>query len=136
MSYARAMVFRNPTVTIDDIAYTAQVSKARLVPDTPTQTMRTFGGVDKDRDSTSWTLELAGHQDRGAGGLADALDDAAAAGVPIEVVIQAKPGAGQDVATFNIVPVPVEFGGESGNWKLFEQTFEVVDQPAFSQSVS
>jgi hypothetical protein len=136
MAYARAMVFRNPTVTIDDIAYTAQVSKARLVPDTPTQTMRTFGGVDKDRDSTSWTLELAGHQDRGAGGLADALDDAAAAGTPIEVVIQAKPGTGQDVATCNIVPVPVEFGGESGNWKLFEQTFEVIDQPVFSQSVS
>jgi hypothetical protein len=134
MAYARAMVFRNPTVTINSVAYTNQVSKARLVPDTPTQTMRTFGGVDKDRDSTSWTLELAGHQDRGTGGLADALDDAAAAGTPIEVVIQAKAGAGQDVATFDMVPVPVEFGGESGEWKLFDQTFEVVDQPAFSQS--
>lgn len=136
MAYARAMVFRNPTVTIDSVAYTAQCSKARLVPDTPTQTMRTFGGVDKDRDSTSWTLELAGHQDRGSGGLADALDDAAAAGTAIEVVIQAKAGAGQDVATFDIVPVPVEFGGESGAWKLFEQTFEVVDQPVFTQSGS
>lgn len=135
MAYARAMVFRNPTVEIDEVAYASQVSKARLVPDTPTQTMRTFGGVDKDRDTTSWTLELAGHQDRGAGGLADALDDAAAAGVPIEIVIQAKAGAGQDVATCNIIPVPVEFGGESGEWKLFDQTFEVVDQPVFSQSV-
>jgi hypothetical protein len=134
MAYARAMVFRNPTVTINSVAYTNQVSKARLVPDTPTQTMRTFGGVDKDRDSTSWTLELAGHQDRGTGGLADALDDAAAAGTPIEVVIQAKAGAGQDVATFDMVPVPVEFGGESGEWKLFDATFEVIDQPAFTQS--
>lgn len=136
MAYARAMVFRNPTVTIDDIAYTSQVSKARLVPDTPTQTMRTFGGVDKDRDSTSWTLELAGHQDRGAGGLADALDDAAAAGVAIEIVIQAKPGTGQDKATVNFIPVPVEFGGEAGEWKAFDATFEVVDQPVFAQSVS
>jgi hypothetical protein len=134
MSYARAMVFRNPIVTIDDVVYSSQATKARLVPDTPTQTMRTFGGVDKDRDTTSWTLELAGHQDRGAGGLADALDDAAAAGAAIEIVIQAKAGAGQDVATCNFVPVPVEFGGESGNWKLFEQTFEVIDQPAFTQS--
>jgi hypothetical protein len=134
MAYARAMVFRSPTVTINSVAYTNQVSKARLVPDTPTQTMRTFGGVDKDRDTTSWTLELAGHQDRGTGGLADGLDDAAAAGDPIEVVIQAKAGAGQDKATFDMVPVPVEFGGESGEWKLFDQTFEVVDQPVFTQS--
>lgn len=134
MAYARAMVFRNPTVTIESVAYTSQVTKARLVPDTPTQIMRTFGGVDKDRDRPSWTLELAGHQDRGAGGLADALDDAAAAGAPIEIVIQAKPGAGQDVATCTFIPVPVEFGGESGEWKLFDTTFEVVDEPAFTQS--
>ncbi|MCM4080410.1 hypothetical protein [Paractinoplanes hotanensis] len=136
MAYARAMVFRNPTVEIDEVAYASQVSKARLVPDTPTQTMRTFGGVDKDRDSTSWTLELAGHQDRGTGGLAVALDAAATAGDPIEIVIQAKAGTGQDVATFSIVPVPVEFGGESGNWKLFDATFEVIDQPVFSQSAA
>lgn len=135
MGYARAMVFRNPTVTIESVAYSNQVSKARLVPDTPTQTMRTFGGVDKDRDTTSWTLELAGHQDRGAGGLADALDDAVAAGGTLTVEIQARAGAGQDRAVVEIVPVPVEFGGESGEWKLFDQTFEVVDQPTFSQSV-
>lgn len=136
MAYARAMVFRNPVVTIDDVAYTNQCSKARLVPDTPTQTMATFGGVDKDRGTTSWTLELAGHQDRGAGGLADALDDAAAAGDAIEIVIQAKPGAGQDMATCMFIPVPVEFGGEQGEWKLFDATFEVEDQPVFAQSVS
>ena len=134
MAYARAYVFRNPTVMIDDVAYADQVWKARLVPDTPVETRRTFGGVDKDRDTTSWTLELAGHQDRGAGGLADALDDAAATGAPIEIVIQGKAGSGQDVATCTFVPMPVEFGGESGDWKQFDQTFEVVDQPAFTQS--
>lgn len=134
MAYARAMVFRNPLVTIESVEYAAQCTKARLVPDTPTQTMRTFGGVDKDRDTTSWTLELAGHQDRGTGGLGDALDDAVAAGGTLTVVIQAKAGAGQDKATVEIVPVPIEFGGESGEWKLFDQTFEVVDQPTFAQS--
>lgn len=134
MGYARAMVWRNATITIESTDYDDQVSKARLVPDTPTQTMRTFGGVDKDRDTTSWTLELSGHQDRGAGGLADALDDAVAAGGTLTVVIQARSGAGQDKATVEIVPVPVEFGGESGEWKTFEATFEVVDQPTFAQS--
>lgn len=134
MAYARAMVFRNPTVTVDDDLFTDQVWKARLVPDTPVETRRTFGGVDKDRDSTSWTLELSGHQDRGSGGLVSLLDEASDAGLPIEIVIQAKPGAGQDVATCTFVPVPVEFGGESGDWKQFDATFEVVDQPIFTQS--
>lgn len=134
MAYARAYVFRNPVVTIEEVGYSAQLSKARLVPDTPTQTMRTFAGVDKDRDTPSWTLELAGHQDRGAGGLADAIDDAVAAGTNLEIVIQGKSGTGQDVATCTFVPVPVEFGGETGEWKLFDQTFEVVDQPVFTQS--
>lgn len=134
MAYARAMVFRKPTVTIDDVVYSGQLTKARLVPDTPTQVMRTFDGVDKDRDSTSWTLELAGHQARGTGGLAAAIDAAAATGDAIEIIIQAKAGAGQDVATCNFIPVPVEFGGESGEWKLFDQTFEVEDEPVFTQS--
>lgn len=134
MAYARAMVWRNATITIESEEYKDQVSKARLVPDTPTQTMRTFGGVDKDRDVTSWTLELSGHQDRGADGLAKALDDAVAAGGTLTVVIQSRTGAGQDKATVEILPVPVEFGGESGEWKTFDQTFEVVDQPTFAQS--
>lgn len=134
MSYARSYVYRNPTVTIDEVAYSSQLWKARLVPDTPVETRRTFSGVDKDRDTTSWTLELAGHQDRGAAGLAAALDAAAVVGDPIEIEIQAKPGTGQDVATVTFVPIPVEFGGESGDWKQFDQTFEVVDQPVFSQS--
>lgn len=134
MAYARAMVIRNPTITLESVAYANQVSKARLVPDTPIQTMRTFGGVDQDRDTPSWTLELAGHQDRGAGGLADALDDAVAAGTTLTLVLQPKPGTGQDTATCEVVPVPVEFGGEVGAWKAFEVTLAVIDQPVFSQS--
>jgi hypothetical protein len=137
MAYARAYVIRNPaSVEIDAVEYKTQISKARLVPDTPTQTMRTFGGVDKDRDSTSWTLELSGHQDRGAGGLAAAIDTAVAAGENLEVVIQPKDGTGQDVATCTFVPVPLEFGGEAGSWKTFEATFEVIDSPVFTQSIA
>ena len=134
MSYARAHVFRSPTVEIDEVAYSSQLWKATLIPDTPVETRRTFSGVDKDRDTTSWTLELAGHQDRGAGGLAAALDAAALAAEPIEIVIQGKAGTGQDVATVTFVPTPVSFGGESGDWTQFEATFEVIDQPVFTQS--
>ncbi|HEY3516612.1 MAG TPA: hypothetical protein VGL98_06150 [Gammaproteobacteria bacterium] len=137
MAYARSYVIRKgATVEVDDVDYSDQINKIRLVPDTPVQTMRTFGGIDKDRDSTSWTCELSGHQDRGTGGLAAALDAASAAGENLEVVVQLKPGTGQDMATFTIVPVPVEFGGEAGAWKLFDATFEVVDEPTFEQSGS
>lgn len=134
MAYARAQVFKRPIVTIESVNYSDQLSKARLVPDTPVQTMRTFGGVDQDTDITSWTLELAGHQDRGTGGLGDALDDAIAAGGTLTLEIVAAAGTGKDKAVCEIVPVPLEFGGEAGAWKAFEQTFAVVDQPVFSQS--
>lgn len=135
MAFARALVIRNPALfCVGGVDYSAQVSKVRFVPDTPTQTMRTFGGVDKDRDSTSWTMEVSGHQDRGAGGLADVFDDAVAAGGTLTVIAQWKSGSGQDRTTATIVPVPVEIGGEAGNWKLFEAEFEVVDSPTTVQS--
>lgn len=134
MAYARAKVFKRPTVTIESVNYSAQLSKARLVPDTPIQTMRTFSGVDQDTDTTSWTLELAGHQDRGTGSLGAALDAAIAAGGTLTLEITAAPGTGNDKAVCEIVPVPMEFGGETGAWKAFEQTFAVIDQPIFTQS--
>lgn len=134
MAYTRAKVLRNATVTIESVNYSGQVNKARLVPDTAIQTMKTFGGVDQDRDVTVWTLELSGHQDRGTGSLGDAMDDAIVAGGTLTLEIVAAPGTGNDKAVVEIVPVPIEFGGEQGNWKSFEQTFACVDQPVFSQS--
>lgn len=133
MAYAKATVIRNPAVfKVGGTDYSAQVNKARLVPDTPVQTMRTFTGVDKDRDTTSWTLEVSGHQDRSAGSLGAALDTAAAAGTAVTFCIQPRVGTGLDQVTGTFVPTPMEFGGEAGSWKTFEQTFEVVDQPTFS----
>lgn len=135
MSYANAMVIRNPaSITIDDVEYKTQVSTATIATDTPTQVMRTFGGVDKDRDSTSYTLTLAGHESRKTGALAKALDTLSAAGDPVEVVIQFQAAVGSDIATFMIVPVPVGFGGEAGAWRVFEQEFEIIDSPVYSIS--
>lgn len=133
MAFAKATVIRNPAVfKLGAVDYSAQISKARLVPDTPTQTMRTFAGVDKDRDTTSWTLELSGHQDRTSGSLGAALDTAAAAGTAVTFCIMPRVGTGLDQVTGTLVPTPMEFGGEAGSWKEFDMTFEVVDQPTFS----
>lgn len=136
-AYARAHVMRNATITIDSVQYANQLTKARLVPDVPIQTMRTLvpDGVLQDVDTAVWTLELSGVQDRGAGGLGAALDAAYAVGADIVAVIQPKIGSGQDVATVNFKPMPIEFGAEQGNFRTFEASFPVVGQPVFTQSV-
>lgn len=133
-AYADAHVLRNATVTIDEVEYANQVTKARLVPDTPVQTLRTLvpDGAIQDVDSTVWVLELSGVQSHKNGGLAKALTDAA--GTEIEVVIQPKAGTGQDTATVTIVAMPVEFGGEQGAYRTFEAEFPVVGQPVFGTS--
>lgn len=132
MAYNRARVIRNPaSFKVGATEYKDQVNKVRLVPDTPIQTMRTWGGVDQDRDITSWTLEITGHSDRGTGGLVKALDDAVAAGTTLTAIIVPRLGDTEDQATVTFLPVPTEFGGEGGSWKLFEAEFPVVDQPTF-----
>lgn len=136
-AYTRAHVMRNASVTIETEEYsqTGQVTKARLVPDTPVQTLRTLvpDGVVQDTDSTVWTFELSGVQDYGTAGLAKALSDLA--GQTVTVTVQPKMGTGQDVATFDMVAMPTEFGGEQGSFRTFENSFPVIGQPVFSQSV-
>lgn len=130
-AYANAHVMRDATVTVEAVAYTNQVTKARLVPDTPVQSVRTLvpDGQVQDVDSTLWTLEISGLQSTKTGGLAKAFNDAA--GDQIEVVIQPKNGTGEDTATVTIIAMPVEFGGEQGAFRTFEAEFPVVGQPAF-----
>lgn len=127
-------VMRNATITIDTVEFANSVTKARLVPDTPTQTLRTLvpDGVVVDIDSTVWTFEMSGVQAWAASALAKTLNDAA--GTEVDVVLQPKVGSAQDKATFTIVAMPVEFGGEQGNFRTFEAEFPVVGQPVFSTS--
>lgn len=127
-------VMRNVVLTIGATDYANQVTKARLVPDTPIQTIRTLvpDGVVQDVDSTVWTLELSGVQNWLTGGLADALNDAA--GTELSIVLQPKSGTGQSTATFTIIAMPVEFGGEQGNFRTFEGEFPVVGAPTFGVS--
>ncbi|MER5703478.1 hypothetical protein ABT023_16255 [Micromonospora sp. NPDC002296] len=131
---AGAHVFRNAVVTVDDVEYANQLTKARLVPDTPIQTQRTLvpDGVVQDVDSTVWTFEISGLQINVAGGLAKALRDAA--GTQIEVTLQPKAGTGQATATFTVLALMPEFGGEQGNWLTQELELPVVGLPVFGLS--
>lgn len=124
---------RNPTVEIDEEVFANQLTKARFVPDTPVSTLRTFGGVYQDIGTTAWTLELAGAQAYDADGLAKYLNTNA--GTKKEVVLQAKPGAGGDIATATVTLMPVEWGGEEGAWRTFDVTLLVDDEPVFTTAV-
>jgi len=128
-----AYVIRNALVKIGSTTYTNQVTKARLVPDTPVQTLRTLvpDGAVTDVDSTAWTLELSGVADwTNATGIADALNDAA--GALITMTIAPKNLTGQMQAVVSCYAIPPEFGGEQGEWNLFELELPVVGFPVFS----
>lgn len=129
---AGAYVIRNATVSVAGTEYANQCTKARLVPDTPTQTLRTLvpDGIVQDVDSAVWTFELAGIQDWvNSQGLADALNDNA--GTQIEVILTPNAGSGLPQATFDIIAAAVPFGGEQGQFATFDVTLPVVGQPTF-----
>ena len=127
-----AHVMRNASVKIGAVEFANQVTKARLVPDTPIQTLRTLvpDGVVQDVDSTVWTLELSGVQDwTNTTGIADALNDAN--GTQVTVILAPQNTTGKVTATVSVIALPVEFGGEQGNFRTFEVELPVVGAPTF-----
>lgn len=130
---AGVYVVRDAVVTVEETEYANQCTVARLVPETPVQTLRTLvpDGAITDVDSPVWTFEVTAVQKNNTGGLAKALR-AAAPGTQMDVVLTPKDLAGEDSATFTILAMPVPFGGEQGSFPTFEAAFAVVGQPVFS----
>ena len=131
-TFAGAFVLRDATVTIDDVEYANQCTKARLVPDTPIQTLRTLvpDGVIQDVDSSVWTFELTGVASKiGTGSLVKALRDAS--GTQVECVLTPQNGVGNETATFSVVALPTDFGGDQGNINTVDISLPVVGQPIF-----
>jgi hypothetical protein len=130
-AYSNPIVFRNGLVKFGSTDFTNQVTKARLIPDTPSQTLRTLvpDGTVTDVDSTSWTLELTFLQDWETGGLAAYLNTNN--GSLITVTLAAVAGTGKKQATFSVRCVPVDFGGEQGNFLTSEVTLNIQGSPTF-----
>lgn len=131
-AYAGAFVIRNALVTFGATDFTNQCSKARLIPDTPIQTMRTLvpDGAVVDVDSTVWTLELSGLQDWETGGFA--LYCNTNNGSLISVVIAPQNTAGKKKATISARVLPVQFGGQQGEFAQFDLTLPCAGQPVFA----
>lgn len=127
------IVMKNSSIEVDGVQYENQCSRSRLVPDTPIQTKRTLvpDGIVQDVDSPAWVWQVAALQKNTAGGLAKALRDASP-GDELDVVFLPEDGVSKPQATFTVLALPVDFGGDQGAWMDFEAVFPVVGQPVFA----
>ena len=93
-AFTDAVVLRDSIITIEDVDYTNQIYKSRLVPDVPITTQRTLvpDGAIVDVDSASWTWEVTLVQGNKTGGLAKLLRDAVP-GTSMDGVFQPAGGA-------------------------------------------
>jgi hypothetical protein len=127
-------VLRDSLIEIGATDYANQMTRARLVPDVPSQTVRTLvpDGALTDVDSAAWTFEIAGIQKLSTGGLVKALNDAEPGDI-LAVEWEPKKGVvGQPSYTFNVVAQPVTVGGDQGAFATFEAVLAVVGQPVVS----
>lgn len=133
---AGAFVMRNASTTFDTTEFKSQLTKAELVPDATVEQLKTLDPtvVHSDVDAASWTFSIAGVQDwTVTTGLADFLH--ANHGELVAVVLQPRPGPGQRTASFNVIAMSPNFGGERGSWALMELELPVDGGVTFGTSV-
>lgn len=131
-AYVGAFVMRNCLVKFGATDFSNQCNKARLVPETPIQVMRTLvpDGAITDVDSTIWTLELSGLQDWETGGFAAYCNTNN--GSLIAVSIAPQNTTGKKMATISARILPVPFGGDQGAFAQFDLTLPCVGQPVLT----
>lgn len=129
-------VVRDAKITVEGITYDNQVTSAKLVPETPVQSLRTLvpDGTIVDVDSPVWTFEITIVQKNNTGGLAKAMRTFAP-GEQIDIVLAPKDLTGEDQATFVALAMPSDFGGEQGSFPTAELVLPVVGVPVFSSVV-
>lgn len=124
-------VLKSSEVTINGTDYANQLTRARLVPETPSQSLRTLvpDGTITDTDSASWTFEIAGIQKYATGGLAKLLNDAAPGSILTVVWEPRKDVTGQPSYSFSVVAKAVPVGGDQGSFGTFEVVLDVIGSP-------
>lgn len=124
-------VMKNSLVSFAGTDYANQLTRARLVPEAPSSTLRTLvpDGAITDVDSAVWTFEIAGLQKHATGGLAAVLN-AATPGDLLAVIFEpAKAVTTQPHYVFTVVAKPVPAGGDQGGQAVFEIVLDVIGQP-------
>ena len=124
-------VLKNSLFTVEGTDYANQLTRIRLVPDTPTQTIRTLvpDGSISDVDSATYTLEIAGIQKLATGGLLKLFNDTEP-GTLLDVEWEPlKDTVGQPNFVFQIKSMPGPVGGDQGAFATFEMVLQVEGQP-------
>ena len=113
---------RTLTVTIDSVAYSAQVAEVTLTPSQAVEQYITLTDVSAVSAPVTWELAVRAYQDWGAvGSFCDAMWTAAATGTAISFSM------GTDGSTFSgdIIPVYPSVGGPADSALEVEFTFAV-----------
>lgn len=114
---------RNLTITINSVAYSGQVTNARVVPTQNTNQYVTLTSSYAKQEPVTWTLEITGFQDWLTGvtpGFSSAMYTAANTGTAISFSLGINAGASRTV-TGNIIPIFSDIGGEAT--AALEQTY-------------
>lgn len=128
----QAFVLRNALIVVSATTYSNLFTKTRLVPNTDVQTLITLvpDGIVQDVGTTVWEWQVTFAQDwTNNTGVADLFFDNN--GTQLAVKMAPKAVSGQPQATFTIVALPVDFGGDQGAFNTADATFPVIGQPVF-----
>ena len=135
MPASNAFIMRSSIAEFDTKDYAEELSRAELVPDTQVEQLKLLkGNTVSDVDNPSWTFAISGIQDwTVTQGLCDFLN--ANHGEKVEVTFQPRMGSGQRTATFNVIAMSPNFGGEQGSWATFELELPVDGEIVWGESV-
>lgn len=124
-------VLKDSLFEVEGQDYANELTRVRLVPDVPTQTIRTLvpDGAISDVDSPSYTLEIAGIQKLATGGFLKLLNDSEP-GTLLDVTWEPLTGVvGQPQYTFQVKSMPGPVGGDQGAFATFEMVLTVEGIP-------
>lgn len=112
---------RNLTITINSVAYSAQVTSAKVVPTQNTNQYVTLTTTIAKQDPVTWELQITNFQDWATTtGISKNLYDAAVTGTGVTFSLGVAAGTSRTV-TGTVIPVFAEIGGEAT--AALEQTY-------------
>jgi len=112
---------RNLTLSINAVAYSAQISSAVLTPTQNTNQYITLTGSAAKQEPVTWSLDVTGFADWATTtGISKNLYDAAVTGTAIAFSLVVTAGTAKTI-TGNIIPIFANIGGDAT--AALEQTY-------------
>lgn len=126
---------RSVTITINSVAYTAQVKKAELIPNQQVDQFVSLSATAAKSQPVTWSLAITGWQDWTSGasaGFSRAMNTAAATGTSVSFSLVVGSTGNTVTAAGNIVPMYVGAGGSANEALVNDLTFQVDGSVTFT----